>query len=378
MNQILSVNELSEYIKSTVSNKRVKVVGEVSQPKLSGGHLYFNLKDNLTYDSNIKAIIWKSKNIDKSKIEAGMKVTLDGKLDYYSNGGSVNLIVDKLIIENEISELAIKYENIKQEFIKKGYFDTTHKLLLPTVIKKITIITSETGAALQDFLYNLSNNGSNLEYTIKDVMVQGTNCPKDICTYLDTYNFEENDSELIVITRGGGSFEDLFGFSQPELIESIYRFKNIPILCAIGHMVDNPLCDLVCDISCPTPSLAAQFIVDHNKKYINSITNIRDNIKNRLICNLNDKHNMFNKLNEKISRNTTQFLNTLQNNMKSSLLQHLNNRMLELKLLETKVATDNISLYYNNIKINTPEELVLIQNTFQLKWGGMVFSLKLT
>ena len=110
---IFTVSELSEYIKSIVSNKKVKVSGEVSQPKISGGHLYFSLKDA---NSNIKSIIWKSKNIDKTKIEQGQKVTLDCKLDYYNNGGTVNLLVDKIIIEEDMGSLFKRYDDIKEEF----------------------------------------------------------------------------------------------------------------------------------------------------------------------------------------------------------------------------------------------------------------------
>ena len=194
---------------------------------------------------------------------------MDCRLDYYSMGGNINLIVDNITTNDEKGELYIKYEKIKEDFINKGYFNQSNKnIVLPPIIKNILIITSANGAALQDFLYNMGNNNMNVNYEVIDVVVQGLSCPKNICIELEKL---DKIYDLVIITRGGGSFEDLFGFSQPELIETVnqLRFKIPPILSAIGHMVDNPLLDLVADFSAPTPSLAAQFIVDHNKKYIN-------------------------------------------------------------------------------------------------------------
>lgn len=370
---IFTVSELSEYIKSIVSNKKVKVSGEVSQPKISGGHLYFSLKDA---NSNIKSIIWKSKNIDKTKIEQGQKVTLDCKLDYYNNGGTVNLLVDKIIIEEDMGSLFKRYDEIKEEFIKKGYFDREHKLLLPKIIKNIHIITSENGAALQDFLYTLGNNNCNINYTISDVMVQGVDCPKNICSVLANNMFDNID--LIIITRGGGSFEDLFGFSQPELIESVYNFCfDIPILSAIGHMVDNPLLDLVADVSTPTPSLAAQFIIDHNKKYIDKLHNIKITMRDKLLENININKNILSRFNDTLYR---QFIN-FKNNCKEAIKDKINKQLLELKCYESRlnILHDNkndIILFKNNIKVNNPTELIK-GNEYVLRWGENEYNINI-
>ena len=363
---IFTVSELSEYIKTIVANKKIKVCGEVSQPKISGGHLYFSLKDD---NSNIKSIIWKSKNIDKTKIEQGQKVTLDCKLDYYNNGGTVNLLVDKIIIEEDMGSLFKRYDDIKNEFIKKGYFDKEHKLSLPKIIKNIHIITSENGAALQDFLYTLGNNNCNINYTISDVMVQGIDCPKNICSVLANNMFDNID--IIIITRGGGSFEDLFGFSQPELIESVYNFRyDIPILSAIGHMVDNPLLDLVADISTPTPSLAAQFIVDHNKKYIDKLHNIKITMRDKLLETININKNILLRFNDTLYRHFVNF----KNSCKETIKDRINKQLLELKCYESRIDMlqsndfkNNIVLFKNNIKINDPTEL--IKGSYVLRWG---------
>lgn len=244
-----SVSELSDEIKTFIPSDKIRVIGEVSQPVIRSGHLYFSLKDET---ANIKAIIWKSKNINRDEIIEGKKITISAKLDFYGGTGSVNLIVDKIINNVGFGELFKKYETIKQTFESKGYFDKLRKKKLPNVLKNILVITSETGAALQDFKINLANNKSNINWEIANVMVQGTDCPKNICDLLSKLSQSNVYYDLVVITRGGGSFEDLFGFSQPELIESIYNF-HLPVLSAIGHQVDNPLLDLVADVSSPTP-----------------------------------------------------------------------------------------------------------------------------
>ena len=374
---IFTVSELANYLKSMISNNKIKVIGEVSQPVIRGGHLYFSLKDE---SSNIKSIVWKSKNINKESISEGQKLTLECKTDFYGGNGSVNLIVDKIIIQEGSGELFIKYEKIKQDFLSKGYFDKSRKKQLPKIIKDILILTSENGAALQDFIYNLDNNKSLINYDIQDVKVQGIDCPRNICDHLDKLVKSKTIYDLIVITRGGGSFEELFGFSQPELIETIYNF-HLPVLSAIGHQVDNPLLDLIADVSAPTPSLAAQFIVDYNKKFINQLNDIRDEIKLDLLNELTDRQNMLSKLNERIYKFFNNLV-TLKNECQNLLRNDIGELMIKLSILESKIQIDNnknITLYSkSNKKISTNEELEdYIGQIIKLRWADKEFKIKI-
>jgi exodeoxyribonuclease VII large subunit len=332
------------------------------------------LKDE---SSNIKSIVWKSKNIDKESISEGQKLTLECKTDFYGGNGSVNLIVDKIVIQEGSGELFVKYEKIKQDFLKKGYFDKSRKKQLPKIIKDILILTSENGAALQDFIYNLDNNKSLINYDIQDVKVQGTDCPKNICDYLTQLKKSNIKYDLVVITRGGGSFEELFGFSQPELIEAVYNF-HLPVLSAIGHQVDNPLLDLIADVSAPTPSLAAQFIVDYNKKFINQLFDIRDEIKLDLLNELTDKQNMLSKLNERIYR----YFSNLKNECQNLIRNDINNLLVKLSVLESRIQIDNnknITLYSkSNNKILSNEELEdYIDQFVKLRWADKEFKIKI-
>ena len=375
---IFTISELSDFVKSIMPNKRIRVVGEVSQPVIRSGHMYFSLKDE---SNNLKSIIWKSKNINRDKIVEGQKITVDAKLDFYGGTGSVNLIIEKLVNNEGSGELFKKYEQIKQDFINKGYFEKTRKKTLPQVLKNILVITSETGAALQDFKINLENNKSNINWDIENVTVQGTDCPKNICELLAKLKQAKVNYDLVVITRGGGSFEDLFGFSQPELIESVYDF-HLPVLSAIGHQVDNPLLDLIADISTPTPSLAAQFIVDYNKKYLDKLDKVRYDIKSELLNQLTTHQGLLSKLNDKIYRMVNS-LTILKNDCQNILRQEIHSLILKFSILESKLDINTklnqpMSFYHKNTKITNPDDLENYVNSFlKLRWGEKEFKIKI-
>ena len=372
---VYSISDLTNIIKSLIKKKLI-VTGEVSQPKISSGHLYFTLKDN---SSNMKAIIWKSNKISKENIIEGQKITVDCYLDYYGGTGTISLIVDKLIVNDGLGELFLKYEKIKNDFMSKGYFDYNRKKKLPSILKNILIVTSANGAALQDFLYNLSNNKSLIKYDIMDVAVQGLDCPKNICEQLTKLN--DMNYDLVVITRGGGSFSDLFGFSQPELIESVYNF-HLPILSAIGHQVDNPLLDLVADYSAPTPSLAAQLIVDHNKKYLMNLNNVKKDLRLSLLESINKNKNYLESLDNKVTQkfNTLRVLKQEYKNKLLGVLQHRYKLLCDLEMRRYKLYLNenNIVLYRGKTKINNTNELDINKdNVLQLVWGGKSYYIKI-
>lgn len=378
-NEVLTVTQLTDFIKKNLPDKKIKVTGEISQPKLSSGHLYFSIKDD---SSNIKSIIWKSKsNINRECISEGQKVTIEGKLDFYGGSSTINLIVDKVIASDGSGELFLKYEKIKQDFYSRGYFDKSNKKFIQPIIKNILIMTSENGAALQDFIFNLLNHKSCVKWEVLDVKVQGIDCPKNICEQLHKLKKLNKYYDLVVITRGGGSFEELFGFSQPELIESVYDF-HLPILSAIGHQVDNPLLDLVADYSAPTPSLAAQFIIEHNKKYIDSLENIISDVKNELLEQLTEHQMFLNKLNEKIYKSFNN-ITKLKSQCENSIRQDINNLLVKFSILESKIKFNqnpNIVLVRNktNEIIKSSEDLdCLVKNEIiKLRWGNSEYRLR--
>ena len=373
-NKPLTVSEFCQQIKDFLPSKKFMVTGEVNQLKNSHGHHYFTFKDN---DNIINATIWKSK-IESLKIviKEGDKITVDGKLDFYSIGGKINFIIDKVITNDGIGELLKKYQKIKNDFEKKGYFDPITKLKLPNYIKNILLLTSESGAAYHDFIYGLENAKSNVNVELIDVIVQGIDCPKNICEQLENIKLKNVNYDLVILTRGGGSFQDLFGFSQSELIETIHNF-NLPTLSAIGHQIDNPLSDLVCDYSAPTPSLAAQFIVDYNKNYLKSYQKILKEITNvmniKLINKLEKVNNLFEKLNKKWF--------SFERNNKQNLINELNTMLRKLNTFESRLdmyETTNILLNGNGKIMHNKEDLLEYKGkNLEIIWNNIIVKVKI-
>jgi len=376
MNELLNISKICEIIKENLPNKKYKVTGEISQPKISQGHLYLTLKDD---HSTIKSIIWKSKlEKIKNKLNDGDKIVVYGKLDYYAFTGTVSFIIDSIVENEGIGELQKKYELLKEEFNQKGYFDRKFKLSIPKCIKKILIITSENGAALQDFIFNLKNNKSKIDYDIIDVPVQGQESPKIISDKLYEVKENNNNYDIIIITRGGGSYQDLFGFSDCELIENIFNFKNslIPILSAIGHQVDNPLIDLVADYSCPTPSLAAQFLVDINKNFMNKLIEYKNNFKEDILDNINKNQRELIILNNKL-KNEFNKIYDLKYKFQNIILTDINNYKLKLEHLLLSLDNPNIELYNLELK-RIQDSKELIKNSILLmRWNNQDYKIKI-
>ena len=372
----MTITQFCNLVKDVIPNKKYLVSGEVNQLKNSHGHLFFTFKDN---ENCISTTVWKSKvEMLKINIKEGDKITVEGKLDFYGASGKLNFILDKVVTNEGLGDLLKKYEKIKEDFLKKGYFDKNRKKQLKPFIKNVLILTSESGAAYQDFIFALENASCNINLDLIDVIVQGSDCPKNICIELEKIKNNEDNSiyDLVILTRGGGSFQDLFGFSQPELIETIYNF-NLPILSAIGHQVDNPLSDLICDYSTPTPSLAAQFIVDYNKNYIQNLKTIEkvylteiNNNAFTYLTRLNDNLNEINKkLIEFINNKKTQIMNELQNNLRQ--LDYFESR---LEIYNSK----DIMLYSNGKILKTPEELYKnTEKTMLIVWDNVTISVKI-
>jgi len=289
-----TVSDINNLVKKALQKdfkNQIIVEGEISNLKVSGQHTYLNLKDA---SSSISVIFWNTKLTNKH----GDNVSVSGKIDYYTKNGYTN-IIGNAIKNIGIGDLHIEYEKLKSNYEKKGYFN--NRKSMPSSVKKIGIITSDKGAALQDFLYVLNKNKFMGKVLIYDCIVQGPKCPISIVKGINHFN--NSNVELIIITRGGGSFEDLMGFSHPTVIEAIYNSDKY-IISAVGHEVDNMLSDYVANYRAPTPSIAAEVVcsinINDDKKII-YFEQILTNIKNTIVHSLYKyKHNI-----QQIKKNIT-------------------------------------------------------------------------
>jgi exodeoxyribonuclease VII large subunit len=274
---IFTVSEINRHIKNVVESNipQLFIEGEISNFKHhSSGHIYFSLKDNY---SSIRCVFFSSYNkYLKIKPKNGDKVICGGKITVYEVGGSYQLNVTKLI-PSGIGELQLKFEELKEKLNAEGLFDSIHKKQIPRYPEEIGVITSETGAALQD-IKNVLSRRFPCKVHVFPSIVQGKTAAKSIIKGLEY--FKEHPVDLILIARGGGSQEDLFCFNDEQLAREIFR-SDIPIISGVGHEIDFTIADFVADLRAPTPSAAAE-LASPNKtdiiQYLDEFTNRLDSI----------------------------------------------------------------------------------------------------
>ncbi len=247
----ITVSELNSFLKDILKNntqKNIRVKGELSGYKKYNNTIYATLKDDLSAINLIKFKV-------QEDFKNGDLVIVSGSVDFYSKNGNINLVCNKIelagegLILKKLNDTKMKYQNL-------GYFD--NKKEFPKQIKSIGIVTASGGAALQDILFVLNSNKFDGKIYVKNSPVQGIDCPKGICAGIKYFN-SSKEVDLIMITRGGGSIDDLMGFSDPSVIEEIFK-SEIFVMSAVGHEVDNMLSDFAADIRAPTPSIGAEMI----------------------------------------------------------------------------------------------------------------------
>jgi exodeoxyribonuclease VII large subunit len=289
----LTIPETNELIKSIIAenlNEKLYIKGQMFNIKISRGNMYFSLRDE-NGESTINAILWKN----NEKYEDGEVVVVCGKIMVYQKFGTYQINVANIIRES-IKDVNSKYNKIKQKLESEGLFNKKREF--PKKVNKLCILTSLEGAALQDILYVLKNNKYTGEIYIKNCLVQGPNASSSIkegIAYFNKMNEDFNmQFDVLLITRGGGSMEDLIGFSSEEVCREIYK-SNIFTISAIGHEIDNMISDYVADYRAPTPSVSAEVIVTKQKQLysrVYELTNILNNFKNKInseLCKVENK-----------------------------------------------------------------------------------------
>ncbi len=282
--QALTVSELTGLIKDLLNNtfNQVKlcIIGEISNFKPSKNNVFFTLKDE---DASISAVMWNySSRKDKlGDIKDGKKVKVYGGITLFQKSGTYNLNCHHMELLG-VGDLYQQYNALKEKFTKLGYFDDTLKKKLPSNLNTVGIITAADGAALQDFLYVIKKNNFTGKIYIKNCLVQGADCPDAIAEAIQ--ELDEMKLDLIIVARGGGSFEDLFGFSSEQVVEALQSAKTCT-MSAIGHEVDFMLSDFVADIRAPTPSIAGELVSSKKEDEldVNEIKSLSDSIRNIVI-----------------------------------------------------------------------------------------------
>jgi len=273
MNQTLSVSSLNNQIKSLLETTflHVSVEGEVSRPTYhSSGHLYFTLKDA---DSSISCVMFKGNNKAlKFQVEEGMAVVIHGSISVFSPRGTYQ--INCMMMEPSGSgALAKAYEQLKAKLGAKGYFDVERKKALPRFIRHIALVTSGTGAALQDMLRVATKRWPLVKITLLDTLVQGEGAKFSIAS-----NIAKADAlgvDVIIVGRGGGSVEDLWAFNEEVVADAIFA-SHTPIVSAVGHEIDYVISDFVADLRAPTPSAAIEMILPDSVEMLQRIDSMME------------------------------------------------------------------------------------------------------
>lgn len=252
----ISVSQISHYIKSIFLAEEmlinVSVYGEVSGLNFSRDVAYFNLKDE---NALLSCVCFEKDKFEH--IKEGDKVVVKGSPNYYIKGGRLSFNVSN-VKPYGVGDLYQKFMELKKQLEKEGLFDSSIKKKMPKSIKRIGVVTSSTGAVIQDIINIRNRRDPSIDIVISDCKVQGQNADKEICDAIRLLDCCSN-VDLIIVARGGGSFEDLNCFNSKELAYTIYNTKKF-VLSAVGHETDFTICDFVADMRAPTPSAAAELV----------------------------------------------------------------------------------------------------------------------
>ena len=289
--KLLTVTELSNSLKEHIEDafQAIKVSGELSQVKKhSSGHIYFILKDE---HNTMHGICWKS-NVPRLQfsLEDGLEVVVTGKITTYSPQSRYQIILHDIQYAGEGYLLKILEERRKR-LLSQGFFDSKYKKKLPQFPQKIGIITSESGAVINDIIHRIKDRFP-IEVILYPAKVQGSSAVTDVISGIKYFNNSQKLNttvDLLVVARGGGSLEDLMPFNDELLVKEIFQ-SNIPVISAVGHETDITLCDFVSDLRAPTPSAAIDLVIPNRKDILLKI-NERFEILNKILQNsLNNKN----------------------------------------------------------------------------------------
>lgn len=269
---VYSVSQINRYIKMLIDKdaylNSITVRGEITNFKAHyTGHFYFTLKDET---STIKCVMFKSMaSLVKFKPADGMKVVITGQVSLFERDGTYQIYCKTMAPEG-VGELYLAYEQLKEKLAKEGLFDVKYKKKIPFLPNRVGVITSKTGAVVRDIINVSTRRYPNVNLCIFPAAVQGVNVASTVIEGIETFN-RLNNVDVIIIARGGGSFEDLFGFNDESLARKIFE-SNIPIVSAVGHETDFTICDFVSDLRAPTPSAAAELVYPRYSDIISKIS----------------------------------------------------------------------------------------------------------
>ncbi len=349
MSEILSVSEITGLVKQTLENEfdEVSVIGEISNFKAHvSGHWYFTLKDS---NAQINCTMWRGLN---SYVfftpQDGMKIITNGKITVYPPRGSYQLDVRSMKPAG-VGELQAAFEKLKQKLFEEGLFDEEHKKPIPRFPQRIGVVTAIDGAAFQDMKSIASRRYPLAELVIASCRVQGEGAAEEIVKSIKLLN-QQNDIDVIVVGRGGGSLEDLWAFNEEIVARAIFASK-IPVISAVGHEVDFTISDFVADLRAATPSAAIELATPNKDDlfgYISEFSYYNSQKMFEILRSCRDEVTSFItsygfRMPQDFIRNKTQYLDSVLYKFSNLADNKIANSKTRIDLLENKIKAMSVN-----------------------------------
>ncbi len=346
----LTISELTDRVKDLIEDSIgvVNVIGEISNytHHRTSGHRYFTLKDE---SAQLRCVFfrWRASSLDFDP-EDGMSVIASGKLTVYKPYGSYQLDVNRLFPAGA-GALDLAFRKLKEKLFKEGLFAEEHKRPLPEYPLSVGVITSAEGAAVRDFIRTLHRRAPWINIIIRPTRVQGEGAAEDLASAIEDFNSYEK-VDLIVITRGGGSLEDLWAFNEEIVAYAVYN-SQIPIISAVGHEIDFTICDFVADARAATPTAAAE-LVSYDKSLLEANLNrIQTDLFKSLVSILDSK-----KLRLKSIADHRAFQKPINLLSQSSIrLDHLSERLTEVIANKMEAKRVRVQSLHRQLKAVSPK-----------------------
>ena len=375
--KIFTVTQINKIIKDLIDNEIVlediTVSGELSSFSISRNIAYFTLKDN---ESLLNCVMFGV----KQEFSVGDMVQIRGNVKYYPKGGKLSFNAYKIELSGQ-GELYKRFVELKEKLQKEGLFDESNKIPIPRFVSSIGVVTSATGAVLQDIKNVTRRRNPNLDIYVYDASVQGKFAVSDVIAGI-TYFDNLSDVDVIIVARGGGSIEDLMPFNDEELARVAY-ICNKPIISAVGHETDYSILDFVADLRAPTPSAAAELVTYDCVELKRLVENMKINIENKFVQKLSNLQTDVNYYINNIDRNINSMVNDellhvndilnhmdvcVSNNIdrtryRVDILLNTLDKLNPARLLKSGysyvVNENNEIVTYNNVKINDKLNITL-------------------
>lgn len=317
VSSVITVSQLNFYIKSLLDEspalREIYITGEISNltDHYRSGHIYLSLKDDKAL---VRAVMFagNARHL-RFKPEEGMKVIVRGRVSVYEATGQYQLYIEDMQPDG-IGALNLAYEQLKKKLSAEGLFSEDIKKPIPAYPKRIGVITSPTGAAVQDILNILGRRYPIAEVVFCPVLVQGENAPAQLIDAVERFN-KANAADVIIIGRGGGSIEDLWAFNDEKLARTIAK-SDIPIISAVGHETDFTICDFVADLRAPTPSAAAELATPNMTELLSYFKSIKDSLPAIIQRRIDfEKQELDNLVSSKVLLSPDEFINIRKNEL---------------------------------------------------------------